>query len=676
MTTRLRRRLQAAANDGEEGSALILALMVILMGSLLLGVALDFAKGGLTVAPKARDLRNETTYLQGAADAAINSIRGSSALGRVGGPSCPTYTAPAAASGFLGATGKSFTVTCTPQTVTGVGAIDQPDFAIQTLGTAAGEGINQINNGHTLVVDGGIYSRGVIAGGTGPNDGIDDLGSVYSEKTCVGVTTTDTTGLHCGYPGPSGSSTFGADPAYLASITDGSDLSSLIGPDSGAQAALGADPVPTCSSATSPMIEFYQGYYSETPEALVAGVTGCQGASTGTTYHFNPGRYYFNYGSVWNPSASKKLKLLGGTLSSGYSGGDPLGGACNTAQPGVQIVFGGATQIIINNKTQWEMCGPTTAQAFTGSPQHIVFYGLSSNANNNAAASEPAAVTDSLAASGNPSTSSPGFSPIAFAKAINGSFATFAPAAKNKTATLSYGGFAHVPKGARVSSVQIRVAQTLIGASSTVRVTPATSGVAPFDVALPGACTAGCLVDVTSSFLGHGPAWRHVNSVSLAYSATTSTDVGTVAVDGLELVVGYSTPALVRLSCPGAGCATFDSSDNNAVYFHGTVYAPSAKLAVEVFNSSINLFDRGIIVRTLDVSVSSSSKQTTSPFQIPGATPQGRLVLFRGYVDGTEALRACVAYTDKLGGLAEPGARVAVKHWSVFPVAGGAPSCA
>lgn len=670
---RARLRARFAASD-DEGSVLILALLIILVGSLMLGTSLDFARAGLTVAPKARDLRNETTYLQGAADAAISNIRNSSSYGRVG-TGCPSYTAPAPQSGFLGATGKTFTVSCTPQTVTGAGAIDQPDFAIQTLGNATGEGINQINNGHTLVVDGGIYSRGVIAGGTGPNDGIEDNGSVYSEKTCVGVTSNDTTGLHCNYAGPSGTDTFGADPAYPPSITSNSDLSSLIGADSGAQAALGADPVPTCSSVKSPMIEFYEGYYSETPEDLVNGVSSCQGDTNGTTYHFNPGRYYFNYGSVWNPSASKKLKLLGGTLTAGYSGGDALGGACNVTQPGVQIIFGGATQIVVNNKTQWEMCGPTTAQNFADKPQHVVFYGLSSNANNNAAASSPAAVTSTLAATVAPTTgaAAPAFGNPGGASAIDvANLATFAPLAKNKTATLAYSGLAHLPKGARVTSVKLRVAQTLVGASSVVTVkSPALTS---FNVSVPS-CPVTCSIDITSNFLGHGPAWRHVNGVSLDYAASTSTDTGTAVVDGMELSVTYTVPTLVQLSCSGAGCSAFDSSDNNAVYFHGTVYAPSAKFAVEVFNSSINLFDRGIIVRTLDVSVGSSSKQTTSPFQIPGATPQGRLVLFRGYVDGVEKLRTCVAYTDKDGSLAQAGYLVAVKHWSVFPSATGTPSC-
>lgn len=667
------RRRQAAS---DEGSALILALLVVLVGSLLLGVSLDFARGGLSVAPKARELRNETTYLQGAADAAINNIRNSSALGRTTGPSCPTYTAPAPDGGLQGAAGKSFTVTCTPQTVTGAAAIDQPEFAIHTLGTAAGEGIVQIGNGHTLLVEGGIYSRGVIAGGTGPNDGIEDHGSVYAEKSCVGVTTTDTTGLHCNYPGPSGANTFGADPGYAASISNNADLASLIGADSGAQALLGADPVPTCSFANSPMIEFYEGYYSVTPEDLADNFSACQGASTGTTYHFNPGRYYFNYGSVWNPSPSKKLKLLGGTLASGYSGGGALGSACNVAQPGVQLVLGGATQVVVNNKTQWQMCGPTAAQSFTGLPQRIVLYGLSANANNNAAATAPAAVTTTLAATADPTTGSgnAALTNPARARTIDvANLATYAPLAKSRTGTLAYAALANLPKGARVSSVGVRVAQTLVGATSEVTVT--SPRLTPFTVSLPS-CPAGCLVDITSSVLGHGPSWRHINDMSLDYAVSTSTNVGTAAVDGLELSVTYTVPSLVQLSCPGSSCVTFDSSDNNAVFFHGTVYAPSAAFAVEVFNSSVNLFDRGVVARTLGVSVAASSKQTTSPFQIPAATPQGRLVLFRGYVDGQETLRACVAYTDKLGDLALAGSRVAVNKWAVFPNASGTPSCA
>lgn len=659
MRMALRRRLAAAEDSG---SALILALLVVLVGSLLIGAALDFARGGLTIAPKARELRNQNNYLQGAADGAINAVRSSTTYGRTDGAACPAYTAPAAASGLQGATTKTFTVTCTPKTVVGGSSPDQPDFAIQALGNAAGEGINQVGGNHTLVVDGGLYSRGRIAGGTLSNAGIEVNGSVFAEGACSNVTTTDVSGLHCGYT-PAGGSTFGSDPQYRASITDDSDLATLIGPDTAP--LTGADPVPSCASPGSPLVELQPGYYSVTPQTLVETLTNC----SGSTYHFNPGRYYFNYDTTWNPSPSAQLKLVGGTLASTYSVGGNLGGACDASKPGVQFVMGGNTQLVVDNASQLELCGPTPAQNFTGAPQRIVFYGLSSNANNNARTGPPPDAASTLSASAAPTTGSgsAAFTNPQNAQTIDGLSASYIPGAKNRTGTLSFPSLQHLPKGARVSSVSIHYMQTLVNATSSLVL----KTISQPDITvplLPSCPVTGCEKNITSDIVGSGATWRDINSMVLAYSASTSTATGSAAVDGLNLSVTYTPPALEALSC--SACKLVDGSGNNALFFHGTVYTPSAAWTVDVHNDSGNIFDRGVVVRTIDIIVSASSKQTTSPFRLPSATPQGRLVLFHGYIDGVELLRACISYVDRAGSgstaIPMAGYQVAVRHWSVF----------
>src|SRR5205807_403001 len=150
---------------------------------------------------------------------------------------------------------------------------------------------------------------------------------------------------------------------------------------------------------------------------------------------------------------------------------------------------------------------------------------------------------------------------------------------------------------------------------------------------------------------------------------------GSATVDGVQLVVDYTPPALVAQSCAGAGCFFFDSSTNPNVFFHGTVYVPSAAMTVKVHNSGTTIFDRGVIARTITIQLSASSKQTSSPFQIPQATPLGRRVLFTAYRDGDLTrpwARACVFFQDVVMfadgsvGQALPGFRAQVIHWSAL----------
>src|SRR5690349_15662872 len=73
----------------DEGTALILALIVVLVVGTLLAAVLDFTRAGLVIAPGERDDRNTSNYIQGAVQGAINAVRGSTEIGRTG-VDCPT----------------------------------------------------------------------------------------------------------------------------------------------------------------------------------------------------------------------------------------------------------------------------------------------------------------------------------------------------------------------------------------------------------------------------------------------------------------------------------------------------------------------------------------------------------------------------------------------------------
>src|SRR4051794_22888951 len=50
------------SRSSEEGSALVLALIVIMVVGITVGALLSFAGSGLAIAPKERALRNQTNY--------------------------------------------------------------------------------------------------------------------------------------------------------------------------------------------------------------------------------------------------------------------------------------------------------------------------------------------------------------------------------------------------------------------------------------------------------------------------------------------------------------------------------------------------------------------------------------------------------------------------------------
>src|SRR4051812_23092497 len=117
----------AHARSGDEGSALVLALIIIAAVGLAITGVLSFAGNSLANTPKIRDQRNQTNYASGALQGAINNIRNSSVLGTTLG-GCPTYT-PGTSSN-LGVDGHTFSVTCeaTPPVGGGSSVPGQPNW--------------------------------------------------------------------------------------------------------------------------------------------------------------------------------------------------------------------------------------------------------------------------------------------------------------------------------------------------------------------------------------------------------------------------------------------------------------------------------------------------------------------------------------------------------------------
>lgn len=682
--TRISRRLNTA---DDEGSALVLAMMVVLLVGALLAAVLDFVGTGLTVAPKVRNDRNEANYVQGAVDGAINKVRGSSLLGTPSGPACPDFTPEVPGADIPGVTGSSFRVSCSVQSVTDPAGEGIPQFAIHALGS----GIRQITVGGSndeLVVDGGVYSKGVIEVTNPPaKNTMTVYGSVTAEGGCSGpVYTTDLLGTRCT---AADALPIGNDPGYGTTF-DSSALAAVIA------SPANVDPKPVCRSDR---VEFAPGYYSVTPTVL-AGYSGCAGERT--TWHFDSGAYYFDYAGVWDIGLRK---VVFGELT---DPAQPLGKACQRTVDGAHLVFGGESQVATTSSAGgWgmEVCGPANTDYYAGPDpaQRIAVYGLTSandvsNPPTSNASTNPGAVA---AAGGTWVTPDNG-------RLIDNLRATSALGTTGGTASLRYSGLS-APKGSSVTKIELRFNHLPVAVEeATLSLVgpgiPTGNRTPTKDVK---GCTTACTWDITADVTAgnrinpsesRDQLWRYLEQVSVSYSVKgleQLTPVPATAVDGMEVVVTHKPPALRPLACPTStpSCTFFESKNNPNVHIHGTVYTPSAKWAVRVHGSGESIFDRGVVLSSLDVVAGSSSKQTSAPFQLPHGPAVARQALFRGFVDpdagGPQAeiehVRACVTYTDVAPNpatpdvddtLAFPGYRLSVDSWVFHRTPPGTtPSC-
>lgn len=669
---RLSRVVQARATrlaTDDSGSALILALLIVLLVGAMLAAVLQYQGAGFTLASRMQTDRNEANYVQGAVQGAINNIRGSSDSGRVGRRTCPIFT-PTAASGLQGVDGHAFSVTCTAlASPLGGGTDDAPAYAIHTIGTATGEGI-AITGNNPLFVNGPVYSNGTVTVDNQPGNLLRVNGTLNAVKSCTGnIVTTDPSGIHCSPPSFSA-----GDPQYSPPIADQSALTTLI--DATASDDVLADPVPTCSGST---ITFSPGYYGTRPDELVSAF-GC----SGSLWVFTPGKYVFDYTGNW---LVKGYQVIGGLLVAGHTASDSLGSACTSGPLGVQFVFQGSGTMSTESSSGStvsgiELCGPSTGSGTP--PQRMVLYGNTSNdtATTTETSVSAATVTAPAAPTGSTKTGSTASWQLpaqARTTSDGGLFATTNNVTEgfteNNKATLTYDmGATAVPKGAKITSVKLRVAETLVAASASVQLssTASPSRLTSFSTATSG-CTTASPCDITSSLNSNSSdvLWRVLRKLRLTYTATADKDKGktpdahSANVDGVELVVSYTSPTFRQQSSSGT---FFDSNSNPNVFMHGTVDTPAAAWSVNVHNTGTSIFDRGVVIRTIDIKVSGSSKQTESPFQLPQGSPSGRYVWFRGYVDGTEKVRACVLFTDKAptpsgGTTAYYGYTAAVRNW-------------
>jgi hypothetical protein len=208
-----------------------------------------------------------------------------------------------------------------------------------------------------------------------------------------------------------------------------------------------------------------------------------------------------------------------------------------------------------------------------------------------------------------------------------------------------------------------------LGSGTTASYTPplSTSGLTEYDADI----TAAIQADAANQPIP----WRDLSGLTASYSdSAPNKKSGTASLDGIQLEVTYSVPALEATRCASgksAPCYLVTNDKSANLFFPGTVYAPLAPLNVTIFNNGLLVFRRGVIARDLLLNVNGSShKQTDAPFQLPGTTTF-RNVLFTAMLNGHAYLRARVLFVDSVADDAgnsflSPGASVKVQEWTVL----------
>ena len=621
----------------DNGQALVLALLFLLFTSLVVSAILTVADTSFRTTIAVRDQGKDVYAADGVVEAAIAYLKAHPTQGLEGAGGCVIPSSPTL-------NGITAAVTCTAAVgsgaSTGGGNINnQPGQAILTLASPPEEGIFT-GSLSTFTVDGPVISNSTV-NVSNPNANMIVTGSVTAHSC----------------PGPGAITVIGTKTCNDTTVrTDPGIGDSKYNPAVSAPPAAGT--VPSCSASPAIPVIFTPGTYSNVT-TLNNLFTSC----ANRTFNFTPGTYYFNFTGatpVWTVGQATD-KIVAGTL-------DGATGGCNSALPGTQFIFGGASRWNITAGSV-EMCAPPNSNS-----QQIAIYGLRSGV---------ARVTSTVTGTAATSNSSPAFSNPQNALAADGTNAsvTFVKDKDNKqTARLQVTGFGvSIPSGSTIKSADLLVTHRESGTSGnwdslSYTVTPTASA----SVTGAGSLNTGAsLVTDTFDLLAAG-----VNTPAKFASLSARFDVtlnknkdGSADLDAMVIRVSY-TPSgftadedvengcITKTPYPGSGaCALVTTGGSNTNFLiRGTVYAPLAALDIALPNQSTQIFTRGVILRSLRLQLPASSSQTAATISLPPLGTTGlRTVIISASIAGKTKIRAVVQFDDS--NVSDPG-KAKVISWS------------
>jgi hypothetical protein len=639
-------RLRLPSRD-ERGTSLVLALAFMTLFGTSAALLAQFGSASFQSMGSVRDQRGVMYAAEGAVDTAIDYVRGNAALGTNGG-SCPTLSFPSAGSHTIDAT-------CVGQAAAGGGSgTNFPTVSLLTMATGSEVGINlgsfaagTAHFGGPVFSNSGISANQVFGQGSmdaGPNP-------VTARGACTGTITG--TPVACNV-GPGGHPE-GNDPNYP------SPLSTIPARQN----------VPVCPASGNKVIPFTPGFYDD--ETGLANLTN--GSCPNAVLWFQPGAYYFDFdlnggGNVWLV-ADQTVNIVGGTPK-GWSPTSPTRptiptpGACKietdpAPNAGVQFVWGG--------DSQWQFAAGNSelCASLDSNGRELVLYGQKTGTAT--PASTTLKPTGASAISGWPSP----LTPSNALNAIDNTVTTANISGKSATGSMTVAGYnaSGIPAGSAINSVQLRVAHRESVPANVNSLTATVNGTG-----------ASCAVPITTRpALGTDPLYSvpcitsvaQLSGLGVIYAAQLTNSNSATSLfdlDGLEIVVSYTPPALrAQSGCilvPG-GFLAFNPSTCSFValtslfggqfLLNGTVYAPLARLDLELTFATRVQITRGMIARSVGLWDLPAPGAISNSVWVP---PAVRSTVFIGRVDGVRRVRAVVDFTDA----PTVGSQAVVRTWT------------
>lgn len=654
---RLLRRLDAARPSGDQGSALAISLIFLMVFGLFIGSTLQFSTAGQRTTIATRGEGVNTYAGSGALDGAINRLRTSLATGTEADGTSACFTMPA---GELD-NPADVSVTCTPRTGSGstAGGPSVPSDAILATSANATEGVslNAAAPTSSIPVRGpvSVNRRLLVPAGT----------TLSSKTTTLPAAPGSIEAGTCSVTGT-------ADPTCVtqAGATDPAWAGPTTYP---AVVRLGTV---TCQT---PVMRLSPGTYLSRAE--LQNVLNCPT----TVVWFQPGTYYFDFRDANQELLVAAGDVVVGGAPSGWTPGTtpaasvpfptaalPGASACDRGQTGVNFVFGGTSRInVAAGKVQ--LCALETSNT----KQNIVMQGLS-------ALSAPLPVAAPSAGSATNSTDvSPGTSWTnrSQAAAVDGSLATVTVPASSTSRALRIGPFPTnlVPPEATGISVTVQVTSRLNGfGTSTVRLnnngatvlTPVSLRTCP-----AGGCSDTAAQTDSASVTGAAVTAALVNSMYVDVLVASSSSGATLAgVDGVTVNVDFSAPIRPTSGTGTAGPYVTATAANTAVLrssgaatatllaLHGTVHVPLAVVDLGVTAVPYTVIDRGLVARHVRLAMTPANA-TVYLIALPVAIPAPREMLLVAASASGELARAEVKLHDPAG--TANGSVVDIAAWFV-----------
>jgi hypothetical protein len=706
----MRDRIARARARGDEGAALVLALIVITVVALSLTALLNLSDTSVRTTVGLRDQVADTYNADGAMQAAINNLRNST-YNHNAGQHCFGASDTLQLSSFYGSSSAAVTCTADPKKVLiqcpSLSQCNRPGNAILTLGKISGEdGLNiQQPTGSTFRIHGNVFSNSNI---NVVNGALNTNANAWARGSCAG-TIQAVPAADCNIGGAS--NPLGDDPGYLpaASIAD-----------------LPHRTLPSCTTPNS-VIRFEPGYYDDAKglSDMMSSSSSCKGS----TFWFPPvydgsgkpaatGVYYFDFHNSGD-NANPLLNSNGGdvwTVDNGYLvAGTPVNsagaiistppmrptipGSCdnpinNGNAIGVQFIFGGESQLAVR-AAQAELCGTYDSNAAP-----VALYGLSSGSETPTAWADASALKlDAVSRAGGFGVTA---TPSSLSAIDNTGFATWKSTSKNDSTVMTVDGFvppSAVPAGSVLQSAAVKVvhrhsdpastekfdvtlkvkpSNLTVGDSITI---PANSGAFRTDLIPLDAARTGAIADAIYKGTFSGA------TITLTPNLANPAKTDLLDIDALQLELKFTPPAFRA----GSGCVrtgpytgtgstscalvSTPNQSGNQFYVQGTTYTPKAALDITLNNAAEQVFRFGVVSRSLWIKETGSFSYGGVVIEVPDDSPGFVFSLYlSAYIcsgagpcstGGAPLLRSKVALVDSNPMAPSPGHRqVTVLSWS------------